>query len=326
MASTVTELFKQYLARCEAEPSTVELKERAVGMFVKWFGDIRPEQATPAMADDYRRLLKKGRSNSAANAYIRVLRPFWRWAWYGGHMKSDPFCGCKEWPLEAASRVTFSAEELVRIVRLCDVRMRAVVGLGLCGLRRGEALNLTISEIDQTNWWIVLAAKKATAATWYWSIKNHRCRYVPLPEAIDLGDAVVPLRQDLKTLMGSLCKPQPYICLTDRTYSHNMNVIAAGRWNHSMAKSPIGNFARLWRQLQQRAGVSPIKRFHELRASFCTQMIGRVGPLDACRLMGHRDMKTTMVYDRSDEQARVKRAMQELATCYMRSRSDASVT
>lgn len=316
MAQSVASAFFTYLKRSDLSDSTVEIKQRALKFFTQWFGDLTVDQLSPAIAEEYRTLLGKGRAAGGANTYLRVWKPFSKWLWTHGMIPSDPFHGVRELREAKVKKVTFDADELARMVRVSDVRWRVLVGLGLCGLRRGEALNLVVRDIIFSDHYILLASKPESDQTWRWTIKNHTQRFVPLPETIDLPGVSINLHGDLITLIDQLDQTQPYVCLKAATYKHNLDLIRTGRWNHYRAEDPWGNFPRAFRKLQARANVTPAKRYHELRADFITQMIASQGLTAASRLAGHATVQQTAEYDRQNDLRIVANSTKSLVKCY----------
>lgn len=317
MALSIAGAFETYLQRSDIAESTVEVKRRALQYFLEWFGDMEVGSFTSNIAEEYKVLLGKGRSSGAANTYLRVFAPFGRWLWARGLVAANPFHGVRELKEPVTKRVTFQPIELARIARIADVRWRVLVGLGLCGLRRGEALNLVVRDLDFAERHILLSSKPATAQTWSWKIKNYRERFVPLPESIELPAVTIYLHRDLMELTERLPEPQPYVCLLPAEYQADIKRITAGRWTHAHAKDPLGNFARSWLALQRRAGIAEPKRYHELRAAFVTAMIASQGLVGASKLAGHSSVQTTAGYDRKSELQNVGQSTDRLAKCYV---------
>jgi integrase len=64
---------------------------------------------------------------------------------------------------------------------------------------------------------------------------------------------------------------------------------------------PDSNVERPIKMVAERAGITERIHLHRFRASFCTLMAEKFGPLKAQKLMGHSSLKTTMLYLNSGE-------------------------
>ena len=186
---------------------------------------------------------------------------------------------------------------------------------GLLGMRRGEVLNVTDCDIKLSNPpHILLQPKKATKDTWPFDLKDHATRYVALPEKMYFDDVVVSLHKDVQELMR---QPWPYITVEERYYK---KLIQWQRDNRPGFEEdcldPTGNFQRMFRALQKQAGVTPTKRFHELRAAFATKMIDGYGLDQAAKALGHSNVQTTRMYNRKSEMSLVQDMGKIAEKCY----------
>lgn len=312
MENSVASWFEKYLQRSDLRPASVRFKKKAHDYFIEWFGNIPITEVKRTMAEDYRKMLAKGRKKKTANGYFSNYRPFWKWLFENGRIESNPFHGIRLFRITESRRTTFTAFELSQMVQLCHklaLRLwRVRICLGLLGMRRSEVLNLTVREINQSgqNPHILLQPKKKTEYTWEWGIKDHAIRMVALPEIMRFSGTIVELHKDLVRLQEDL-GDQPYVCLERRYYIK----IMGWQRNNLLHKhegfelDPTGNFQRFFRKLQQNAGISDTKRFHELRAAFATKMIAKQGLECAADALGHSSVEITRKYDRRSEAALV---------------------
>jgi integrase len=313
MDNSLVSCFELYLKRSDLRPSSIRFKRRALEHFLRWFGDMPVGQVNLAMAEDYKVLLAKdGRKKRTANGYLANFKPFWDWLWRHGLISSNPFFGIRLYRTTELERQTFTARQLSWMLRLASRLWRVRICLGLLGMRRGEVMQLTVREINLSGpqAHILLCPKEKTETTWPWGLKGHACRMVALPEAMKFEDITVYLHQDIVRLQEDLPAGQPYILLEGHYYRKIIGWQRNGKpkgkpFSDEHTEDPTGNMQRFFRQLQENAGVTPTRRFHELRAAFCTKMIPKCGLERAARAAGHSSVETTRKYDRRTQQSLV---------------------
>jgi len=315
--NSLASCFELYLRRSDLRPASVRFKQRAMKRFLDWFGkdgDMPVGRVTLAMAEDYKVMLAKdGRKKTTANGYLANFKPFWKWLWQHRLIEDDPFNGIRLFRTTELERQTFTARELSWIVRLASRLWRVRICLGLLGMRRGEVMHLTVREINLSGpqAHILLQPKVKTETTWPWGLKSHACRMVALPEVMRFEDMIVHLHMDIVRLQEDLRDGQPYILLEERYWKKLIEWQKYGKlkgkpFSDEHTEDPTGNFQRFFRQLQEQAGVTPTKRFHELRAAFCTKMIPKCGLEQAARAAGHSSVEITRKYDRRTQESLVR--------------------
>jgi len=317
MNQSVAELFERYLFRCNASDGTIEVKSRAFRHFNRWYEGVKPDELTPEVAEDFQSLLLKTMEPGSVNCYLACLKPFWQWLTRMQYVSHDPFRFVKRLDVEQKVKVTFTPQELDRMIQISDVRWRVLIGLGLLGLRRGESLNLTVRDVFLTEGHLLVTSKKAAATTWPWKIKSNAERIVPLPEVMEIGSKSLSLVADLVCLMEALPANQPYICPRPGDYTRNMGRQKAGTISYHNRCCPWGNFPRDFTRLQRRAGVATPRRYHELRAAFATAMIKSHDLSTASKLLGHASVQTTNQYNRYETLKLVAGACASLRNCYV---------
>lgn len=317
MEQTLSRWFELYISRSDLRPASVRFKRRAHEYFRTWFGDPIPSEVTLATAEDYRVMLAKGRSKSSANGYLRVYKPFWVWLFRHGQIQQNPFEGLRLYRTTESRQKTFTANELGRMVKLASRLWRVRICLGLLGLRRGECMNLVVRDL---NWsaresYILLSPKSKTSNTWPWQPKNHQIRMVALPEIMCFDGVVVELHKDIMRLIEDL-KDSPYICLEEKYHTKLIHWQREGKLEDTHTGDPTGNFQRAFRLLQRNANVSPLKRYHELRAAFATKMISLNGLERAADALGHSSVEITRRYDRRTMKSLVRDIGKMTEYCY----------
>ena len=311
----ISELFELYLSRQDLRPSSVRFKRRALKYFIDEYGDIEPDKCTGAMAEDYRTILTAGRSKAAANGYLANFKPFWEWLYRHSRIPFNPFYGLRLFRITRIQRVTFTANELSKLLTIASQIWRVRICFGLLGMRRGEVLNVCDCDIKLSNPpHILLCPKKATRETWPFDLKDHCIRYVALPEKMYFDDIIISLHKEVRELTR---QPWPYVCVEEKYYKKLIQWQKDNKPGfEENCLDPTGNFQRSFRALQKRAGVKPAKRFHELRAAFATKMIDGYGLDRAAEALGHSNVQTTRMYNRKTEMSLVVEMGQIAEKCY----------
>jgi integron integrase len=169
-----------------------------------------------------------------------------------------------------------------------------------CGLRRSEAVSLRLKDLDFGNKQVVI-----------WHSKHKHSRTVPMPASIvpqlrkQVDEALAWRRHDESSGMGGIIIPRGDA--TKRTASFDAKwywLFCSGK----LSRDPIsGRIARyhlddkhLGDQVSQAAKKADLlKRItpHTFRHSFATHLLlAGVNIREIQRLLGHRDVSTTMIY------------------------------
>lgn len=293
--SAIAVRLREYQMRSNLEESSEEVLERAARWFVDLHGDIDPNDVTYGHVDDFRSWLLKSRSGSTANTYTSMLRGLFRWLRDRGHIRINPFDGMKKCTESVRQFSIYSHEEVGRILRVANLRWKAIVCLALCSMRRTEILNLVVSDIDFEKNEIHLMPKTASATTWPWSIKNHNEAY------IGIDDSISKMLIELSETLG----PQPYIMLKPNYWKRNLCRQADGTLNHRLRNNPWGNFNRDFSKLLMRAQV-PHKRFHDWRRTFATERYNSGFDIRQLKyLLRHSSIQTTERYIQKIEEKKL---------------------
>jgi len=228
---------------------------------------------------------------STYRTYHKTLMVFFRWCRQEGYLQGDPLADLALPRLERSlpTRLTMAeAERLLecaanapRAGRFERARNHALLGVGLyAGLRRGELLRLTLSDVD-------LEAQSLFVRQG----KGSKDRYVPMNAALH---RVLEKYLTERRRAGKCC---PWFFTSVRQ--------DAGLSHEGLRKTVIG--------LRR---VSRLRfRLHGLRHTFATLMLeGGCDIYSLSRLMGHSDIKTTTIYlAASPEHLRTQVALHPLA-------------
>lgn len=322
MEQKLSRLYDLYLSRSDLRPSSIRFKRRALKYFIDYFGDLPVSQVDSATAEDYRTMLAKGRSKSAANGYLANFKPFWEWLRRHGYIIDNPFFGLRLYRITKGRKETFTANELSRLLKVSSQLWRVRIVQGLLGMRRGEMLNVCKADIkiNACHPHVLICPKVKTKKTWPWEVKDHAVRFVALPEKMYFNDIVVRVHDDIRERMNSI--DWPYLNLEERYYRKLLDWQENGKPPESKksfeedCQDPTGNFQRMFRTLQKRAGIQQLRRYHELRAAFATAVIDKSGLDRAADAMGHSNVQTTRMYNRKSEMSLVQEMGQIVEKCY----------
>ncbi len=139
-----------------------------------------------------------------------------------------------------------------------------------CGLRLGEVINLTWSDVDFGKHRLRVVRKTASKHQAAWTPKDKDMRTVPLPEA-----AVSVLAE----LQLSASDGHEYVFVISRGPTAGEHLKQSNLW-------------RDFQVIRKKAGL-PKCSFHDLRKSYCTNLADAV-PLHVVQeLAGHADIRTT---------------------------------
>lgn len=285
--SETAERFCEYINRSDLAESSRVVLERVVRWWIRMHGEVELNRIRYGHVDDFRSWLKKGRAGTTANTYMSMIGGFFGWLNRRGYIECDPFDGIKRYPEAERQFAVYEIADIDRILKVADLRWRAMVCLALSSMRRAEILNLHVSDVDFAANTIHIRPKGKSETTWPWSIKNHNEALVGIDESV--AKMLIELSEQLPAR-------QPYIILTEKYWKRNIARQAEGTLTCDLRNCPWGNFTRDFRSLQKRAGIRP-KRFHDLRGTFCTERY-RDGYdlLELQDLMRHASSETTKRY------------------------------
>lgn len=327
MKQPITEMFELYLQRADLRPASVRIRRTAMKFFLEWFGDRPVDEVDGVMIEDYKTMLVNvpcsgrggRRSKSAANAYLGNFKPFWSWLWKRKYIADSPFDDIRLYRVTLAKQPAFTPGQLSRLMTVASQLWRVRICLGLLGCRRGEMLNVVVRDINLSppHPHILLAAKKGGENTWPWGLKDHASRLVGLPGQMAFDCGVVDLHKDIVCLMEKLPPKQPYLCIEQKFYDKMIDLQRRGKLGAEDIDDPCGNFPRMFRTLQKRAGIAETLRFHDLRAAFITAMIDRHDLSRAADAAGHSNIQTTRVYHRFSEMSLVADMSGTAEKCYV---------
>ena len=226
--------------------------------FVAWFRDRQHRERTPAPA--------------TVNKVIRECRRIFREAVECSLIRENPFDGLRQ---EKVGQRPWQYISPAACRDLLDaapsLRWRGMIALGYCcGLRLGEAINLTWADVDFERHQLRIARKGPSQHRLAWTPKDKDTRVVPLP---DMAISV------LAELQFAAAEGHEYLFVTSKGPATGERVKRSNLWRDFQA-------------IRKKTGL-PKCSFHDLRKSYCTNLASAV-PLHVVQeLAGHADIRTT---------------------------------
>jgi integrase len=167
------------------------------------------------------------------------------------------------------------------------VRWDLLILMALCtGMRRGELLNCTWSDIDLAAQTLTVSPKEDTKGTWAWLIKDCDRRTLPLT------DEVVQMLSDYQSRQP---EKHPYVFVLPARYSHIQDQLRAkGKWRYSDSRQKlIPNFNEVFGKILGRAGID-CGTFHDLRRTAISNWLAKgLSEFEVMKLAGHSNFSTT---------------------------------
>jgi integrase len=276
---TLMEFCKMYLSvRADLTERYRQEYERTLRVLRKRLGDNRSVQSiTPLDARQYLAWFRthNGKDNplspNTVNKMLRECRRFFREGVDCGVIKLNPFDGIRQQRVAQTPWHHVTPTEFQRLLAAAPSdRWRGKLTLAYCcGLRLGEILNLTWSDVDFAGQTVRVVAKRGKDVV-DWTPKDKDMRLIPLPRTA--AEALTKL----KTASA-----------TDQRY-----VFVNGKGPNVGGRMPRNNSWRDFNAIRLRAGL-PECSMHDLRKSFCTNL-ARSMPMHVVQeLAGHSDIRTT---------------------------------
>lgn len=272
---TVAGMFDRYLiARGPGiRPSTLRSYRMWCAAFTSQYGPLPVRAVTIRTCEEWRAGLLERYSAASVNIAVRTVRAAFSWAVDVGEIHENPVSKLSLVRIQQETApAVISWEQFERVIRprVSVDRYRLIYMLALyAGLRRGEILALRWEHID----FAAGAIRVHNTATF--QTKSGRARQVPILAALRAELEIAHARRRSPYVVGWTGKGQP----NDT------------RW------------VAYWHALIKRLNVTrsvdeqiPDIRIHDLRASFCTELLSRLPPAVVQQILGHADVQTTMRY------------------------------
>ncbi len=281
------ELFSDYLrAKRQLEPATRDMSKRCFWYLIKSVGNIAANDFAYRHAERFHEDIADSRSRTTANSYVKMVRPAFRWAIRQGTLDADPFDGLRLYKVARKRIRIFEDREIQAILSSANKLWQARILLGYkAGLRRGEVLNLTLSDIDFARGLLYVAPKSETSHTWRWQPKDKDLRTIPMAGIV---------ARELTAIAVDLPDGQPYLMLAPERYTGIIAMKRKGKLSDRIRMCPDENFTKPFNRIVERACVRH-GTFHDLRRTFCTVLMENgMSPHEVMPLSGHANIETLM--------------------------------
>ena len=303
-------LLKDYLeqTRTQIEPSTATSAAYRMKDFIDSVGNKFADDVTYRDCEKFQQfLVDKGLRPCSVNSHIKMVKRIFSLAVKRGQIERNPFTGLPFMKEQKKAIRLLTEDEYDKMLLNCPSLMwKAWIMLSkTTGMRRGEVLNLTLNDVDFAKGKVVVQAKDLTEHTWRWVVKDKERRELPLT------DEVAKL---LIKIQETLPPGQPYLLLPPDRYQHVIKLSRKGKLIDRIAKNPIANFRRDWKQICKKVGAEDLT-FHDLRSTCLTEWLEKgMMPHEVQRLAGHSSIETTMNYYVGIRESMIDRAREASST------------
>jgi integrase len=248
--------------------------------FLAWYREREHRDRTPAPA--------------TVNKVLRECKRIFREAIACSLIRENPFHEMRQEKVGQRSWQYVSPARCRMLIEVSpSLRWQGLITLGYCcGLRLGEALNLTWSDVDFERSEVRVVRKDASEHRAAWTPKDKDMRILPLPTlAVNV----------LAELQLAAADGQEYVFVNGKGPAKGDRVKPQNIW-------------RDFQTIREKAGL-PKCSFHDLRKSYCTNLANAV-PLHVVQeLAGHADIRTTRKHYlkvRDEQIDSARRALEEL--------------
>ncbi len=248
--------------------STVRNYRLWIGRFCEMFGDLAASDIRGEHIERFKKELATANRPATVNTALRCLRTLLNWAVNQEALNKSPMAHVAFVHLAIESATKCMSWEIFQRVVLPAIQLqrhRTALCLAMyAGLRREEICHLRWEHIDFENEVIILPSGEA------FETKSGRGRKIPL---------YPPLRRELEATKHV----SPFVVGSSKAVPDGSAISHA--WLRVL---------RALNSSRTAAEQIPEIRLHELRGSFCTELLQRLQPVIVQKIMGHADIQTTM--------------------------------
>ena len=284
-------LLETYISkRQRLKWSTVNWKRQAWKRFIEAVGDMEVAEVRQADMETFENYLYGlGLAANSIRSYLTAVSPVLEWAMRRDYLTSNPVAGYKLPRAVDGEIHVYSQAELCDILAAApNQRWRAMIMTAVtAGLRKSEALNLMVSDVDFDGQKIQIQQHKESSNSWAWTPKSSQRRTVPLTEQLSTLFCAL--------LADEIPNGQPYLLLDEKRYWLLRRRLQEGMLTDRQRLWPDENFGNAFRRIRERAGLQQ-GTFHDLRRTCLTYWSQYLPPQEVQKLAGHADIETTMRY------------------------------
>ncbi len=247
--------------------------------------------------------LAKTRNYKTVNRMMVAFRGVMKLCWASGKISAEQYqriasVGSLKGESLPAGKAR-SEGEISRIIDACPedllgIRDRAILAvMYICGLRRAEIIGLDVEDFDPESSALLIRGKG----------NKERLVYCADPGARELLDAWLAARREASVADERLERATG---IRRGIYANSGPLFMKTNGHHALYPSRLAPTS-IYFMMQRRgmaAGIDDLKT-HDLRRSFATNLLDAgADVLTVSKLMGHRSIDTTRVYDRWPEAAK----------------------
>ena len=279
--------------------STREEYWRTMRDFIRVIGDKDLQRVNLQDGECYRQAcLDQGNRPATVVKKLKEIKGLFQTAVKRRQLDENPLAHIQMPKYSAKEVHIFTEAECNRIVRAAQdfvdqrrgkpvVRWDLLALMALCtGMRRGELLNCTWSDIDLAGQTLTVSPKEDTKETWVWLIKDCDRRTLPLTEEVV---------QMLVSHQAQQPEGHPYVFILPARYAYIQEKLRAkGKWRYSDSRQkPIAKFNVAFGRILGRAGID-YATFHDLRRTTISNWLAKgLSEFEVMKLAGHANFSTT---------------------------------
>jgi len=287
----LTEVFLEYRQKNQKlKWNTLDSYSRAWNKLIEAKGDIMVSDFGYNDAEDFQSyLFEQGLRAGAVKSNVKMVKCIMNWSWRRGYREGDPFNGLRLPKVPQKEIRVFTDAELCAMLCSANIFWQArIIAAGSAGLRRSEALNLKVSDVDFDRGEIKIQANKESRETWPYCPKDYESRRLPLTEELN--------RLLVRILNDEIPAGQPYLLISEKRYWWLQHLRSQSKMSSRMMVNPDENFSRPFQRILRIAKISD-GTYRDLRSTAITRwLLAGLVPQEVQRLAGHSDIQTTMYF------------------------------
>ncbi len=171
----LSELLEDYLERTQIELSTAKAAKYCMKDFIAAVGDVYADRITYKYCEQFQQYcVDKGLRPASVNTHIKLVKRIFSLAVKRGQLEQNPFQGIPLMKVPKKAVRIFTKDEFDSILAAAPsaIWKARILLAKTAGLRRGEVLNLTVSDIDFAGGKVFAQPKEDTKFTWRWVVAH----------------------------------------------------------------------------------------------------------------------------------------------------------
>lgn len=278
--------------------STLRDYEQVMKKFIAAVGDRDFQMIEHKDGENFiNHCVQKGNAPATIKKKVRTLKRLYNLAIQRRQIDENPFRFLKGPKVPKKKVVVLSESEMIQLIKAAKstpdkygLRWDVLILMAWStGMRKGELLNLTWRDIDFEDRTVRVTAKTDTALTWFWEIKDHDERILPLTDELLLV---------LAELQASSSEGCPYVFVPGDRYRAILRMRDDKEWDSIKTRENlIPHFSPYFQILKKRAGILKEFTFHDLRSTALSGWCHNEMDInDVKNLAGHSSIVTTQEF------------------------------